>query len=125
MKKGIQDFIKACNTCQRQKYLATSPYGLLQPLPIPNQVWSDLSINFIIGLPKSHGYDAVLVVVDRLPKYDHFIAIKHPYTTKIIVVVFVKEIVCLHGIPSSIVSDRDPLFISNFWRVIQVARDNP
>ncbi|MCI10393.1 RNA-directed DNA polymerase (Reverse transcriptase), partial [Trifolium medium] len=69
MQKTIRDFVRSCDTCQRQKHAATTPGGLLQPLPIPNAVWEDLSIDFITGLPKSKGYEAVLVVVDRLSKY--------------------------------------------------------
>jgi hypothetical protein len=102
--------------CQGQKYLTSSPGGLLQPLPIPDRIWEDLSIDFITGLPKSKGYEAILVVVDKLSKYVHFIPPKHPYTAKTIAEVFVKEVVRLHGIPLSIVSDRDPVFMSNFWR---------
>lgn len=75
MKKKIQEFIKSCDTCQMQKYLASSPYGLLQLLPIPSQVWSDISIDFIVGLPKSRGYEAIFVIVDRLSKYGHFVPI--------------------------------------------------
>jgi hypothetical protein len=116
MKSTIQDFVRNCDICQRQKYMATSPGGLLQPLPIPNQVWEDISIDFITGLPKSKGYEAILVVVDRLSKYVHFIPLKHPYTAKSIAEIFCKEIVKLHGIPLSIVSDRDPIFISSFWK---------
>jgi hypothetical protein len=116
MKNTIQDFVKSCDTCQRNKYLASSPGGLLQPLPIPNQIWEDISIDFVTGLPKARGYDAILVVVDRLSKYTHFIPLKHPYTARSIAEIFCKEIVKLHGIPLSIVSDRDPLFISSFWR---------
>jgi hypothetical protein len=116
MKNTVQEFVKNCDVCQRQKYLASSPGGLLQPLPIPNQIWEDLSMDFITGLPKSKGYEAILVVVDRLSKYCHFIPLKHPYTAKLIAEVFVKEVVRLHGIPLSIVSDRDPIFMSNFWR---------
>lgn len=101
--------------CQRQKYAATTPGGLLQPLPIPNAIWEDLSLDFITGLPKSKGHEAVLVVVDRLSKYSHFILLKHPYTAKSIAELFVKEIVRLHGIPKTLISDRDPLFVSNFW----------
>lgn len=101
--------------CQRQKYSATTPGGLLQPLPIPNGIWEELSLDFITGLPKSKGYEAVLVVVDRLSKYSHFILLKHPYTTKSIAEVFMKEVVRLHGIPSSLASDRDPIFVSHFW----------
>jgi hypothetical protein len=116
MKNTIQNFVKSCDTCQRHKYLASSPGGLLQPLPIPNQIWEDLSIDFITGLPKARGYDAILVVVDRLSKYSHFIPLKHPYTARSVAEIFCKEIVKLHGIPISIVSDRDPLFMSSFWQ---------
>ncbi|GAU21227.1 hypothetical protein TSUD_11450 [Trifolium subterraneum] len=116
MTKQVRDFVRACDTCQRQKYAATSPAGLLQPLHIPNAVWEDLSMDFITGLPKSRGFEAIMVVVDRLSKYAHFVLLKHPYTAKSIAEIFVKEVIRLHGIPSSIVSDRDPLFVSHFWR---------
>jgi hypothetical protein len=116
MKNTIQNFVRSCDTCQRHKYLASSSGGLLQPLPIPNQIWEDLSIDFITGLPKAKGYDAILVVVDRLSKYSHFIPLKHPYTSRSVAEIFCKEVVKLHGIPISIVSDRDPLFMSSFWQ---------
>ncbi|PNY16937.1 retrotransposon-related protein [Trifolium pratense] len=115
MQKSVRDYVRSCDVCQRQKYSATTPGGLLQPLPIPNRVWEDLSLDFITGLPKSKGYEAVLVVVDRLSKYSHFILLKHPYTAKTIAELFMKEVVRLHGIPNSIISDRDPLFVSHFW----------
>jgi hypothetical protein len=118
MKNTIQQFVRSCDICQRQKYLASSPGGLLQPLPIPERIWEDISMDFITGLPKSKGSEAILVVVDRLSKYSHFITLKHPYTAKTIAEVFVKEIVRLHGIPLSIVSDRDPIFMSNFWKAL-------
>lgn len=73
-------------------------------------------MDFITGLPKSKGYEAVMVVVDRLSKYAHFVPPKHPYSAKTLADMFVKEIVRLHGIPMSIVSDRDPIFVSNFWQ---------
>jgi hypothetical protein len=116
MQKRVRYFVRACDVCQRQKYEATTPGGLLQPLPIPQAIWEDLSLDFITGLPKSKGYDAVMVVVDRLSKFGHFILLKHPYTAKTIAELFIKEIVRLHGIPQSIVSDRDPIFVSHFWK---------
>lgn len=90
---------KGCDTCQRNKYSATTPYGLLQPLPIPNQIWEDISNYFIMGLSKSKGYEAIFVVVEHLSKYAHFLLLKHPYSTKNVASLFVKEIVSLHGIP--------------------------
>lgn len=96
--------------------MTTTPYGLLQPLPVPDQIWEDLSMDFIMGLPCSKGYDAIFVVVDRLSKYVHFILLKHPYSAKSLAVVFIKEVVHLHGLPKSIISDRDPIFVSLFWK---------
>lgn len=98
MQKNVRDYVRSCDVCQRQKYSATTPGGLLQPLPVPNAIWEDLSLDFITGLPKSKGYEVVLVVVDRLSKYSHFILLKHPYTTKSIAELFIKEVVRLHGI---------------------------
>lgn len=75
-------------------------------------------MDFITGLPKAKGYQAIMVVVDRLSKYAYFVPLKNPYSAKTLTDVFVKEIIRLHGIPMSIVSDRDPVFVSNFWQEI-------
>ena len=116
MKKRIVEYVKACETCQRHEHSALSPAGLLQPLPIPNQVWEHVSMDFVKGFPKAKGKNIVLVVVDRLTKYAHFIALNHPFTEAIVADAFIKEIVHLHGFPYSIISDRDKVFMSHFWR---------
>ncbi|KAL6347245.1 hypothetical protein AAG906_013681 [Vitis piasezkii] len=90
--------------------------AILLPLPIPCQVWDDITMDFIDGLPRSDGKTSIMVVVDRLSKSAHFIAIAHPYTAKTIANKFVEGVVKLHGMPRSIISDRDPVFISNFWQ---------
>lgn len=90
--------------------------GLLQPLPIPQGMWQDLTMDFIEGLPKSEGYKAILVIVDRLTKYAHFLPVKHPYIVASIAQLFMDNVVKLHGMPKSIVIDRDPIFVSHFWR---------
>ena len=81
MKKDIKEHIKTCEICQRIKADTIKPAGLLQPLPISDKPWLDISMDFITSLPKSHGYDVILVVVDRLAKFVHFMPLSHPYTT--------------------------------------------
>lgn len=72
-------------------------------------------MDFIKGLPHIHGRNAIFMVVNRLSKYAHFIAIKHPYSAAKVAVVFLREVFCLYGMPMTIVSDRDPIFINTFW----------
>nr|XP_040256447.1 uncharacterized protein LOC120974129 [Aegilops tauschii subsp. strangulata] len=103
-------------TCQRNKTETLRPAGLLQPLEVPSQVWADISMDFIEDLPKVGGKSVILTVVDRFSKYAHFIALEHPYTTASVAHAFFDGIVRLHGFPSSIVSDRDPVFTGHAWR---------
>ncbi|KAM0028068.1 putative nucleotidyltransferase, Ribonuclease H [Helianthus debilis subsp. tardiflorus] len=116
MKQDVREFVQQCVICQQQKYQTLALAGLLQPLPIPDQIWEDVSMDFIAGLPPSSRFDTILVVVDRLSKYAHFICLSHPYTAKGVAAVFCKEIVRLRGFPRSIISDRDVVFLSNFWQ---------
>lgn len=115
-KKDVQQFIRECDTCQRCKYENAASTGLLQPLPIPESVWSDISMDFIEGLPNSGGKNSILVVIDKLSEYAHFLALSHPYTALNIAQAFLDNIYKLHGVPTSIVTDRDKVFLSVFWK---------
>lgn len=114
-KQVVQEFVRTCATYQRNKTEHLHPVGLLQSLPVLTQVWEDIAMDFIKGLPRVHGKTVIFTVVDRLSKYAHFIPLGHPYIATTVARAFIDEVVRLHGIPSSIVSDRDPGFTSSFW----------
>jgi hypothetical protein len=112
----VKEFIQRCDVCQHNKYMPTKKQGLLQPLPIPENVWEEITMDFVTHLPNSFGHTVVWVVCDRLTKYVHFIGLPSRFTAKDIATRFSTEIGRLHGFPKSIISDRDPLFLSNFWK---------
>ncbi|KAL8161992.1 hypothetical protein V2J09_013481 [Rumex salicifolius] len=116
MSKSIQQFIRSCVICQQNKYDTAASPGLLQPLPIPGAVWSEITMDFIDGLPPSFGKSVIFVVVDRLSKAAHFMALAHPYSASSVAQCFLDNIFKLHGLPVSITSDRDAVFLSEFWR---------
>lgn len=82
MRKDMENFISKCLVCQQTKYMTQPATGLLQPLSTPKEVWDDISMNFIVGLPKSKGYTVIFVVVDRLTKYAHFGALTLGFTAR-------------------------------------------
>ncbi|KAJ3701343.1 hypothetical protein LUZ61_005048 [Rhynchospora tenuis] len=116
MKQFIVDHIRHCEVCQMTKPEHVPSPGLLQPLPIPSEAWNSIGMDFITGLPKSEGKEVLLVVVDRLTKYSHFLPLSHPYTAASVAQVFLDNVYKLHGLPVSIISDRDPIFTSQFWQ---------
>lgn len=115
MTRDIQACVRDGSVCQRNKQDQAAYPGLLQPLPIPGRIWEDISMDFVEGLPKSNGKQVIMVVVDRLSKYGHFLALAHPYTAIDVAQLFLDSVFKLHGMPLSITSDRDPIFINEVW----------
>jgi hypothetical protein len=115
LKNDVEEFVRQCVICQQAKHSNALPAGLLQPLPIPAGAWQEISMDFIEGLPKSEGCTVILVIVDRFTKYAHFVALKHPFSAKTIAKVVFDNVVKLHGLPKTMVSDRDKVLTSTFW----------
>ena len=114
LKQAVESFVQQCDVCQHAKHTHDHPAGLLQPLPIPIGAWQDWSMDFVEGLPVVEGYSVILVVVDRLTKYAHFLPVRHPYTAQSIAKLLLDQVIRLHGFPTTIVSDRDKIFLSSF-----------
>jgi hypothetical protein len=105
-----------CDVCQCKKGETIKSPGTLQPLSIPPAIWRDISMDFIVGLPKSVNKSVIMVVVDHPSKYAHLCALQHPFTTSTVAQLFMDQVFKLHGMPHSIVSNRDPTFTNNFWQ---------
>jgi hypothetical protein len=123
LKADVENFVRECPTCQKAKGENCHYPGLLDPLPIPDMAWTHISMDFIEGLPKSNGKEVILVVVDRLTKFAHFVPLSHPYTVQTVAQAFIDNVMKLHGPPIAIVSDRDRIFTSNMWKDIFKALD--
>ncbi|KAL0558732.1 hypothetical protein IC582_003314 [Cucumis melo] len=122
MKREVAEFVSKCLVCQQVKAPRQNPAGLLQPLSIPEWKWENVSMDFITGLPRTlRGFTVIWVVVDRLTKSAHFVPGKSTYTASKWAQLYMSEIVRLHGVPVSIVSDRDARFTSKFWKGLQTA----
>ncbi|KAJ0926616.1 putative nucleotidyltransferase, Ribonuclease H [Helianthus annuus] len=116
MKRDVVKYVEKFMTCLRGKAEHQKPYGKLQLLDIPVWKWEQITMDLLTKLPKTNrGFDAIWVVVDRLTKSAHFIPIRETYTSQKMSEVYTNEIVARHGVPISIVSDRDTQFTSNFW----------
>lgn len=110
MKNGVAKMVAKCDVCRCQKYSTMALSGLLQPLELQNKVCFEVTMDFIDGLPKSNEFIVICVVIDRLSKYAHFVPLKHLYIALMVATVSLREVVRLHGIPESIVSDHDKVF---------------
>lgn len=95
--KEVRQFLKRCVVCQASKYNLAAKPGLLQPLPIPKATWVDISMDFITRLSNSGGYEIILVVVDKLRKYAHFMLLARPYTTLQVAQTYLDNVSNLHG----------------------------
>ncbi|GJP43229.1 hypothetical protein CLOM_g2718 [Closterium sp. NIES-68] len=115
--EDVQKFVTSCDTCQRMKSSKQKKAGLLQPLLVPEQPWQVVSLDFITGLPPTtSGHDAILVVIDKFSKMGHSIPTHTTARTKETAQLFVRYIISQHGIPTTLISDRDPKFTSKFWK---------
>lgn len=116
LRRLVREFVQRCMVCQSVKPFNHASQGLLQPLQIPEKIWDSASLDFITHLPNSNGKTVILVVIDRLSKQGHFIGLGSQFIALQVAEIFIREIVRIHGIPISLISYRDPVFMNQFWR---------
>jgi hypothetical protein len=122
MRKEVAGYVAKCSICQQVKVEHRKPAGLLQQLPIPEWKWEMITMDFVSGLPRrKRGNNAIWVIVDRLTKFALFLPVKMTDSVDKLAKIYVNEVVRLHGVPTLIVSDRDPRFTSRLWPSIQRA----
>jgi len=121
VRQFVKRFVTTCDTCQRNKYSRHKPFGLLQPLPVPDTPWSSISMDFITQLPTSAGFTSIFVVVDRLTKMAHFAPSHDNVDAAGVVSLLMDQVVTAHGLPDDIVSDRGPVFTAQFTRAFMEA----
>jgi hypothetical protein len=116
MKIEIARYVARCDTCRRVKAIHMKTAGPLQSLTIPTWKWEDISMDFIVGLPRTaKGYDSILVIVDRLTKIAHFVPVKTDHPVAVYAQLYIARILSLQGVLKAIVSYREPQFVSKFW----------
>ena len=119
MKRDIVDFIAKCPNCQQVKYEHQRPGGTLQRMPITEWKWERIAMDFVVGLPIKMGkYDSIWVIVDRLTMSAQFILVKVTYNAVKLAKLYISEVLRLHGVPLSIISDRGTQFTSKFWKTL-------
>jgi hypothetical protein len=116
MKQFFHRQVQECLVCQRAKLEQVRYPSLLQPLPVPTHAWETVSMDFVEGFPKSGRYDGMLIMVDKFSRYVHFLPISHSYTAASVAQLFLDHIFKLHSMPLSIISHRDRIFMSAFWK---------
>ena len=120
MSEDVQHFCKTCVTCKRRKPDNQKPYGLLNPLAVPTDMWEVIGIDFVGLLPESDDcdglYNAITTVIDLLTRMVHLIPSRINYNANQVAELVFSEVYCLHGLPKRIISDRDVLFTSRFWQ---------
>jgi hypothetical protein len=122
MKQDIAEYVAQCHVCQQVKAEHQRLAGPLQPLSIPEWKWDQIAMDFVVGLPKAlGGEDSIWVVIDRLTKSAHFIPFHITDSMPKLAEIYIRDIVRLHGVPVSIVSNRDSRFTSRFWKCLQDA----
>jgi len=115
MDEQITEYVRSCDISQHNKVIQHKKYGLLVPIDVPIRPWTSISMDFIVGLPKSEGYTKIWLIVDRFSKMTHFVPLKTEEHIKELALIFLKEIWHLHGLPETIISDRDTRFTSKVW----------
>jgi hypothetical protein len=122
MKRETARYVFECDTCLKVKADYMKPRGLLQPLSIPEWKWDDISMDFILGLPlTARKFDSIWVIVDRLSKFTHFIHVHTNYNVQKYARIYIARVLCLHGVPKIIISDRGSQFVTHFWEQLHAS----
>jgi hypothetical protein len=124
MKRDVAEYVALCDTCQRVKAEDQRSIGLLEPLQVPEFMWEEIAMDFIVGLPRNQsGYDSIWVTMDRLTMVAQFIPVKTTYSGPQLAELYMSMIVCLYGVLKKIVSDRGTQFTLKFWERLHETLD--